>query len=542
MTEYTRIAVENCSEELRSARERGKAGNILIGAGCSISCGIPSAAKIIEIISETYPHTYSKIDSKYKDDYRHVIDLLPLNERRDLIIDITSNKKVNWGYIALARLMESGFIDRVLNLNFDLQLQRACSLIGFHPAVYDFSHNSIRDFDLIASPSIAHLHGQSFGLIQLNDEKQTNDHMKRLRPLLSNSLASAPLTIIGYSGESDQLFRVLEREYRGREFLTWLGYDFSAKPHLSKLMRKKHARYFGSIEFDSFMVSLAIELGCWPPRIVSEPIKFVSSWIENIALFKPSSDEQPIDLKYIASDKLSAVIKDWKTKYSKFPEFEKLMLSLDYNSVIKKFERSRNKKAIVASVYHKGLISWAYSEASYHLWNDVANRRIAEKAEVSKTLRVAKRYIDKAISLSNKKIYFNNKLNIILLSYLTSKNVAKLNDAVNYFESIGKKSQTGKILYNAIAIYIEEFKISASLQTKRKVKVIWRKLKKKDPSKVYNYLCFCAVSGDTNTCKELAKIGFEAGTLPSVAFMKNDVDLTSISNERWFNNLCNKYG
>ncbi|MCW2306985.1 hypothetical protein [Rhodobium gokarnense] len=541
MSKHIEEAVAWSVERLSAAKKnRGTAGNLLIGAGCSISCGIPSADGIIELIAKRYPSSYSNISDEDKKDYRKIINLIPTSERRDLIIDITSNKKLTWGYIALARIMEAGYISKVLNLNFDLQLQRACSLIGFHPAIYDFSNAGFKDFDLIANPSIVHLHGQSYGLVQMSDEQQTNAHMRRLRPLMTNAINTAPLAVIGYSGESDQLFKIMEKEFRGRESLTWLGYELSPKPHLDKLLSKPHTKFFGNVEFDSYMVNLARGLECWPPRILSEPLELISDWIGDIAAFRPSNDEEKINISYFVKKKIDYISRNWKNRHKDIPEFEYYMISLEFEKAIALYESSENRSKIERSKYHKELLSWAYSEMSYKLWNTVHHKQNNGK-DSDNILNMALEYIDLALKFNSSYSNINNKLNIYIIKYLEDKKASSLEKAISYFKASRSRVETSKFLYNGIVAYIELYKISGNKEIIHETRNIWKKLREMDKTRPYNYICFCSISGNFQECKKLLSEGFETGTLPSISYMMQDDDLKPIVDKTWFKKMISKY-
>ena len=59
--------------------------------------------------------------------------------RRDLIGAYIDKAKINWAHIALAQLIDGGYVDRVLTTNFDPLISRACALVNSFPAVYDFA-------------------------------------------------------------------------------------------------------------------------------------------------------------------------------------------------------------------------------------------------------------------------------------------------------------------------------------------------------------------------------------------------------------------
>ncbi|MEJ6708158.1 MAG: hypothetical protein QNK92_04990 [Amylibacter sp.] len=58
----------------------------------------------------------------------------------------------------------------------------------------------------MAEPAIIHLHGQSSGLVLLNSTEDINEHRKRLRPILSETVNDCLTVVIGYSGSADGAF------------------------------------------------------------------------------------------------------------------------------------------------------------------------------------------------------------------------------------------------------------------------------------------------------------------------------------------------
>ena len=173
------------------------------------------------------------------------MELLSINERRDLIKPLLDKAKVNWGHIALAQMIGSGFVGRVLSVNFDLVPEHACGLLGLQPAVYDFGIAPASDAALIVSPAICHLHGQSYGLILLNTEQETQQHREKLRPVLIDSLRTAPLVVIGYSGSADGVFQILIDDFADQKSLYWVGHSLKPSAHIRPLFEKKLARFLG---------------------------------------------------------------------------------------------------------------------------------------------------------------------------------------------------------------------------------------------------------------------------------------------------------
>ena len=59
--------IEDVVETLRNAKLRGKKCSVLIGAGCSVTAGIPTAQGFVDIIRqpERYPRAYERAKEKH---------------------------------------------------------------------------------------------------------------------------------------------------------------------------------------------------------------------------------------------------------------------------------------------------------------------------------------------------------------------------------------------------------------------------------------------------------------------------------------------
>ena len=145
---------------------------IIVGAGASISAGIPTANELVKEINEKYDYRLGKLTDRQRKDYGHVMGALSPADRKKLIQPLLDASGINWGHIALAAMIKSPeiCIKRVLTFNFDLVLERAAALLGMHLPVYDFGVAPSRDTAGLAAPAIFHLHGQSYGLRLLNSE------------------------------------------------------------------------------------------------------------------------------------------------------------------------------------------------------------------------------------------------------------------------------------------------------------------------------------------------------------------------------------
>src|SRR5687767_13152058 len=130
MPTYTLTDVRRVAERLKAARDRSRPAHFLIGAGCSISANIPGADELVKRIHKDYAEHCRDLKEDTAHSYGACMALLSINERRDLIKPYLENAKINWGHIALAQLIDQGFIGRILTVNFDMVLENACGLLG----------------------------------------------------------------------------------------------------------------------------------------------------------------------------------------------------------------------------------------------------------------------------------------------------------------------------------------------------------------------------------------------------------------------------
>jgi tetratricopeptide (TPR) repeat protein len=287
-------------EELVELIKRKKGGvSILTGAGCSLSAGIPLAATLVEEINKRHSHAISRHikDEARRGDYGACMGALPIKERKAILEPYLQGARINWAHIALAALMRAGHVRRVLTFNFDSVLARACGLLGVYPATYDFGVSPSERPDYLAEPCIVHLHGQGYGPVMMNTEKETTEHARKIQPLFKDTLEEGPLLVIGYSGEADQVFPVLKETYANKESLYWLGYSDEPKPHLRALLDDHSGCcYFGGADADGVLIALARRLDCFPPQVFADPAAHLLSEIEAVAAFPLDKTSEKIDL------------------------------------------------------------------------------------------------------------------------------------------------------------------------------------------------------------------------------------------------------
>ncbi|MBM3647038.1 MAG: hypothetical protein FJX11_04520 [Alphaproteobacteria bacterium] len=202
-----RANLEEVLEAVQNARKDTRKVSLLIGAGCSVTAGIPLAAGFVKEIETTYPMRYAalKADSRggHPPSYQQCMARLAPAERRGLMAKYVEKARINWAHIGMACLIRAGIVDRVLTVNFDPLIVRACALLNEFPGVYDFAASQAFDSSHVADRAVFYLHGQQSGFVHLQTAVQVEQHAKRLAPVAAPTIARVlPVCVAGSTRRS----------------------------------------------------------------------------------------------------------------------------------------------------------------------------------------------------------------------------------------------------------------------------------------------------------------------------------------------------
>ena len=275
----------------------------LTGSGMSLSAGVPTSNWLLSDIRQKFSNELSGLRAEQLQNLSLCMRALSVEERRSVLKPYYDSLKINWSHIALACMMRANHVHRVLTVNVDNILARACGLIGLYPAIYDLSISSPTEFDFLASPSVIHLRGQGYGALLTDPFARDENKHESFRPLLQHTLANSNLVIIGYDGRMDPLFPTLMETFTGRRRIYWLGHQEEPHRHLEPFLKGRHQnliRYFGGVDADEIMIKLAQELGCFPPEVLTDPARHVLTELSDVAAF-------PLAKTNLAFDPLEAV-------------------------------------------------------------------------------------------------------------------------------------------------------------------------------------------------------------------------------------------
>jgi hypothetical protein len=224
---------------------------------------------------------------------------LSMAERRDLIGRYIDKAKVNWAHLGIAQLMKHRIVDRVLTVNFDPLLVRACALVGVFPGIYDFAASQYFNRSFISSQAVFHLHGQRSGLVVLNTTEEVRRLSTTLEPVFNDSINGRVCIVVGYSGENDPVFTQLTRISSFDNNLYWVCFKDSDPPsHVSEklLVQGNDAFQINGFDADDFFVRLAQELDCFPPDFVGRPFSHLAELIGTVTAYSlPGHSTSVID-------------------------------------------------------------------------------------------------------------------------------------------------------------------------------------------------------------------------------------------------------
>ncbi len=309
-------SVADISETLQNAKLRERGCSLLIGAGCSVKAGIPTAAGFVEIIKNRYERAYQRAPEKT---YPKCMGELLLAERRDLIAGYVDKAKINWAHLCIALLMQAGYVDRVLTTNFDSLVARACAMLGVFPATYDFAASQLLKKADIPDQAVFHLHGQRTGFVLMNTEEDMEKHSKLLGPVFEDAGSGRVWIVVGYSGENDPVFDHLARTPTFDNGLFWIGYgDQEPASHVRErlLTEGKDAYFTKGFDADSFFVSLTQALKIFPPDVVARPFTYLQHALTHITPFTDPGQTFEDDVMRTPRDWILSAIDQFETPTS----------------------------------------------------------------------------------------------------------------------------------------------------------------------------------------------------------------------------------
>jgi len=182
------------------------------------------------------------------------------------------NAKINVSHIYLAHMLDKGFVDYILTVNFDNLTQRALSLFNQFPAIYDIAILKGLNTSTFDNPGIVFLHGQHHGFNMLNTEAEFNEAKELIVSSLQR-ICGRPWVIVGYSG-NDAVFDYISKLGRFDNGLYWVTFKDNEPTDSvkEKLLEKLNNSFIiKGYDADTFFLKLNAALGLGQPAIIDKP-------------------------------------------------------------------------------------------------------------------------------------------------------------------------------------------------------------------------------------------------------------------------------
>ena len=446
---------------------------VLLGAGASISAGIPGANDIAKMILSKYSDNPEIKDLPEEDRvYAKLMDTLTPSQRNTFLKELIDKAQINVTHIYLAQMMHLGFIDYFLTVNFDNLMQRALALFNIFPPTYDISIFKDITTTSFHPKSITYLHGQHTGFWLLNT-KEEMEKVKEVVPSRLDKITNGrPLIIIGYSG-NDPIFDHIVNLGRFDNGLYWIGYKDSepTKKVVEKLLDKPYTNAFliQGYDSDSFCLKLNSELGNPEPDILAKPFSYLKKVQSSIV----DIEDGPIytDIK-VRLDVTKNMVDDSISRYELGIPLENQMTKDEINlNVFKqeiinatiKSDFSQAKTFLLKAKELKdneinNLLSNFYNQWALVIWNEIKISKPIDKEkaydEVFKKYEKAKELDENNVATY---VNYGSKLNDYARILKGKKGKQYIELALRGYETAAKITEHNEFLYNnwgnAIADY-----------------------------------------------------------------------------------------
>lgn len=330
--EFLRIFKQNIDQQF----------SFLLGAGCSISSGIPSASRCIWEWKKSIYETNTKlhfvsIDSDNdKREIQRWCDLQPnfpkfnsteeysfyiekaFSEERDRVAyfeRLFIGKTPSIGYKLLALLAKLNIVPSVWTTNFDNMTLKAAEYFSVNtfPISIETQDNIYTNFTRNGLKYVA-LHGDYKYSKLKNTGKELDTQEEVFVKVMSTHLAEKHLIVMGYSGRDKSLMSALKQVYSqdGGGRLFWLGMDETPADTVIELIKQarkngRSAYYIQAPGFDECMHRM-VALACGEEDIYKDFIRANNADIPTAKVIPFKVNGQGNIIKYASSNLLPVIV------------------------------------------------------------------------------------------------------------------------------------------------------------------------------------------------------------------------------------------
>lgn len=294
-------------------------GMFLVGAGASISAGIPAGRTVAHSCAVHLANRYGlrnaftdtefesalrwlkqeghvTKDVEWSNAYAHFFGQHyrdPIEQRGVIERALAKgNGSINWAHLCLGELISSHFVHTVLTTNFDQLVLEGTVYAGVFPVIADGIEALSRIDPRPKHPQVVHIHGSRHAYRLLNSSKDvaaTADSAAAQGAIFSLIQQAPFLVIAGYAGGEEGIMSLLIKAVTelGRKDIYWVMYDDDVgklSPRAADLMRLVDAENIvPGQDADEFFVRLMGKLGIGVPAWLDNPLKQYKDAVARIA-------------------------------------------------------------------------------------------------------------------------------------------------------------------------------------------------------------------------------------------------------------------
>ncbi|MCD4681870.1 MAG: SIR2 family protein, partial [Bacteroidales bacterium] len=238
MKEYT---IEKLAAQLKDKKKAGKKAVLFLGAGASVSAGIPLAGKIIEEIDAD--ENLKEIVQGVERNYGEYFAQLDQSQAKRIFDKHIENSKINLAHLYACHLVKDGYVNCILTTNFDPLVIRTLSIYGIQPTIYDLTISRENVSADLSYPAVVYLHGQNNGFWRLNSVGDFDLAKDAIGKTLGKVIMNRPMIIVGYSGNNDPVFEQLASIDSFADGLYWVTYkDHEPAKNVKKKLLDVHTK------------------------------------------------------------------------------------------------------------------------------------------------------------------------------------------------------------------------------------------------------------------------------------------------------------
>jgi NAD-dependent SIR2 family protein deacetylase len=276
-----------------------------LGAGASRQSGVITASEMIaefknRLIAGLCPDRVLTSEEKHKwlseqewypnlnAEYSGLFERLEPKEygRRTYIEQIIEGREPSFGYVVLANLIASSYVNVVLTTNFDDLVYSACAnYTGFRPIVY--AHGLLASEMRIGAkqPKILKLHGDYLYSTLVNTQKELKDQDLNMETQVASVLSEYGLIVVGYGGGDESVINILQKISPKNDLYWCILAGSTINPCVKELLEEKGGCVIEINGFDEMMNEIRKIAGFDVGRMFGSILERQDSIIEKIKDF-----------------------------------------------------------------------------------------------------------------------------------------------------------------------------------------------------------------------------------------------------------------